>query len=110
MEKTFEEAARESSTCPSGQRGGDLGEFGRGQMVKEFEEAAYSKYLDAMVNCNVSISGYSKQFLNKLRNLGDMVYPLTSKQSYSSKTGTDYNPNAFSNSMNDTLNKMRKKY
>lgn len=40
-EKTFEDAAKEFSTCPSGQRGGDLGEFGKGQMVPEFEKAAF---------------------------------------------------------------------
>jgi peptidyl-prolyl cis-trans isomerase C len=40
--KSFEEAAREYSSCPSGQSGGSLGDFGRGQMVPEFEAAAFS--------------------------------------------------------------------
>jgi len=38
----FANIAREISLCPSGKRGGDLGTFGRGRMVKEFEEAAFT--------------------------------------------------------------------
>lgn len=37
----FEEAAKKYSTCPSKARGGDLGYFHRGQMIPEFEEAAF---------------------------------------------------------------------
>ncbi len=39
---TFEEAAKEHSSCPSGQNGGNLGQFGHGQMVPEFDEACFS--------------------------------------------------------------------
>ena len=41
-EVSFEDAARENSTCPSSETGGSLGEFTRGQMVPEFDEACFS--------------------------------------------------------------------
>ena len=40
-ECSFEDCARENSSCPSGGQGGNLGDFTRGQMVPEFEKAAF---------------------------------------------------------------------
>lgn len=37
----FAALAASHSQCPSGRRGGDLGEFGRGQMVPEFDKACF---------------------------------------------------------------------
>lgn len=38
----FSNIAKDLSLCPSGKRGGDLGTFTRGKMVKEFENCAFA--------------------------------------------------------------------
>ncbi len=78
-----------------------------------FEEQAYAKYLEGLVNCKISVNGYSKNFMAALSKLANMVYPLI---------GNGYAPmqnqynnyskpsNNFSSSMNNTLNKMKNNY
>ncbi len=42
----FADLAKEHSSCPSGQQGGDLGEFGPGMMVKEFDDVVFTAELN----------------------------------------------------------------
>lgn len=55
---SFEEAAQKYSSCPSKEQGGNLGEFSRGQMVPEFEEAAFSMEIDTISQPVKSQFGY----------------------------------------------------
>ncbi len=40
--ESFSELAQAFSGCPSGKKGGELGSFGPGQMVAEFDEVVFS--------------------------------------------------------------------
>ena len=44
----FAEVAKQHSSCPSGRSGGELGEFGPGMMVKEFDEVVFSADLNTV--------------------------------------------------------------
>lgn len=74
-----------------------------------FETQNYVKYLDSLVNCSISLNGYTKQFIMAIKELANMVYPLLGKQAYPTSYGNKER-DPFSSQVNDTLNKMRKKY
>ena len=57
-EVAFEDAAKEFSSCPSYAQGGDLGEFGRGQMVPEFDQVAFEAEVGKVVGPVKTQFGY----------------------------------------------------
>lgn len=54
----FEEVAKASSICPSGKQGGDLGSFGEGQMVPEFEAACKTAEIGKVIGPVKTQFGY----------------------------------------------------
>ena len=54
----FAAVAAEFSACPSGKSGGALGEFGPGQMVKEFDEVVFSGELNKVLGPVQTSFGY----------------------------------------------------
>jgi len=54
----FADAAKEFSTCPSGKKGGSLGKFGPGQMVKEFDAVVWKAPLNEVQGCTKTQFGY----------------------------------------------------
>ena len=78
-----------------------------------FEEEIYVKYLEGIINCDINLKGYSKNFMQILKALGNMVYPLVSGQgAYRPPTINENRTQSgvFSSSMNDTLNQMKRNY
>ena len=75
-----------------------------------FEIQNYVKYLDGLVNCEISLRGYSKQLLADLKELTGMVYPLLNKGKYTPPKGEKKNRMQFSEQTNNTLDKMKKNF
>lgn len=82
-----------------------------------FEMQTYSKYLEGLVNCEISLKGYSKAFMSNLKELGNMVYPLITGKPTMQKKEKQYKPvdtygktTTFDSDMNRTLQQMKNRY
>lgn len=74
-EISFEDAARENSSCPSGQNGGSLGDFGKGQMVPEFDTAVFAMEIGEISAAPVKTQfGYHLIRLNSKNDASVMPY------------------------------------
>lgn len=73
-----------------------------------FNEEVYAKYLENVINCEVSIKGYPKNIIQILNELSNMVYPLVSGKS--TYVPPRVETNGFTPSMNSTLNQMKNRY
>ena len=77
-----------------------------------FDEQVYVKYLEGLINCELTLKGYPKNFVQILNELGNMVYPIiagktSGKTSYRPPSVSNNN-GGFSPSINSTLEQMRK--
>lgn len=82
-----------------------------------FDESVYVKYLEGIINCNVNLKGYPKQFINLLNQLANMIYPKINhikrnnkKGGYTPPTVPKQTSQTFSPNMNNTLDKMKNNF
>ena len=82
-----------------------------------FDLEAYQSYLQQLVDCEISVSKYPKEFQSALKDLASIIYPLLPAKQTKAKKGypyeaiqqnNNYSNNGFSNSVNNTLNNMKK--
>ena len=75
-----------------------------------FDEEVYVKYLESIINCELDLKGYTKQFMQILKELANMIYPLVSGSSTYRPPSAANNNRTFSPQMNSTLDQMKRKY
>ncbi len=71
---SFEDAARKNSSCPSGQNGGALGEFTKGQMVPEFDKAVFEMTVGEISKPVKTQFGYHIIKLTAKNEAGEMAF------------------------------------
>ena len=74
-----------------------------------FDMQAYARYLEGLVDCEISLNKYSKEFIASLKALAGVVYPLINNK-YSPLNNYGGNNSTFSANTNNTLNMMKNRY
>ena len=70
----FEELAKEFSTCPSKEKGGNLGTFTKGQMVKEFEDAVFGNEVGTITEPVKTQFGYHIIKINEKNDAKELAF------------------------------------
>ena len=66
----FADIARQFSSCPSKAQGGDLGQFGPGMMVKEFDEVVFNAEVNSLQGPVKTQFGFHLHFFIRVKHLG----------------------------------------
>ena len=98
-EISFEDAARQNSSCPSSEQGGNLGEFTRGQMVPEFDEACFTMEIGELRGPVQTQFGYHLIKLNKRSEAEPIPYENV-KDQIRAKLTSDKQQSAYQSKIN----------
>ncbi len=102
----FAELAKANSACPSGAKGGDLGAFGRGQMVPEFDKAAFEMKVGE-ISAPVKTQ-YGYHLIMKTKDIAATTPPpLPSKEEVLTYVKQNRNREAIAKFMKDILTKSK---
>ena len=99
-EISFEDCAKENSSCPSGGQGGNLGDFTRGQMVPEFDTAVFSMEVGEITKTPVKTQfGYHLINLTDKKEASEMPFEQI-KDQLAQKVLTDKQQAAYASKLN----------
>jgi len=98
-ELSFEDAAKQYSSCPSSAEGGCLGDFGHGQMVPEFDQACFSMAEGEIAGPVQTQFGFHLIKLNKINEAQPMQFEQIKEQLKQSLLG-EKQQNAYQSKIN----------